>query len=315
MSGRPRAGLQRRDLLGAAALTAVLAGCASPGGLGRTRIVVVATGETLSREDWLAQARRCDFLLLGERHDNPQHHRLRGELLAALGAASPVVAEHLTRGLSVPARGEALSRLQTGGFDPKGWQWPMHAPLFEPALAPGHRLSGGNIVRELARDIARRGAAALPPELAVVLGSAPLDAAAMAALDADLVQGHCGMLAGERLAAMRWAQRARDASMWLALREAQSKTPGAPAVLLAGNGHVRSDYGLPTLIRHQAPQARWMALGLMEEGGAASESAAPYTHVCITEGVAQRGDPCAGFVEAMKNAAERPAVPASAASR
>lgn len=309
--------MQRRELLGATALTALaamLGGCATRASGTSARFLVVATGQTLSREDWLAQARRCDFLLLGERHDNPHHHRLRGELLAALGPASPVVAEHLTRGLSVPAEGEALARLQAGGFDPKGWQWPLHAPLFEPALAPGHRLSGGNIPRELARDIARRGAAALPPELAAVLEAAPLDAAATAALDADLVQGHCGMLAGERLAGMRWAQRARDASMWLALREAQAAAPGAPALLLAGNGHVRRDYGVPALIRRHAPQARWMALGLMEEG-AAPEPAAPYTHLCITEGVAQRGDPCAGFAEAMKKSAARPAAPASAASR
>ncbi len=285
-----RAGLRRRSLLGAGAL-GLLAGCAAPGGGGpAVRIVALAGGRELTRAALLAEALRCDYLLLGEQHDNPHHHAQRGAWLAALPIGTPVVAEQLTRGLSVSPQGELLARLQAGGFDPKGWRWPLHEPVLAAAAAPGRQLLGGNVPRELARDAARRGPAAWPPELAALLEPAALEAAAQDALDGDLLRGHCGMLPAARVPSMRAAQRLRDASMWLALREAHAAAPGLPAVLVAGNGHVRSDYGVPTLIRRHAPQARWMSVGFVEPGFAL-DGTVPYTHVCITAGVPEREDP------------------------
>lgn len=276
-------------LLAAAGL--FLAGCAQPSLQPGERIVEVASGRELSRAELLAKLRSSDYVLLGERHDNALHHQRRGELLQALGAGAPVVAEHLTRGQRVPAQGELLPRLEAAGFEAKAWAWPLHEPLFAPAAAPGHRLLGGNVPRELARQVARQGEAALPPELKTVTTPAPLDAAAAQALDADLVQGHCGMLGGERLAGMRWAQRARDAAMWLSLKEAAAL--GRPAVLLAGNGHVRLDYGVPQLARQDQPAARLLSLGFVES--ASPLQGAPYDYVWITAAPSGRGDPCAGM--------------------
>ncbi len=276
-------------LLAAAGL--FLAGCAQPPLQPGERIVEVASGRELSRAELLAKLRASDYVLLGERHDNAVHHQRRGELLQALGAGAPVVAEHLTRGQRVPAQGELLPRLEAAGFEAKAWAWPLHEPLFAPAAAPGHRLLGGNVPRELARQVARQGEAALPLELKTVTTSAPLDAAAAQALDADLVQGHCGMLGGERLAGMRWAQRARDAAMWLSLKEAAAL--GRPAVLLAGNGHVRLDYGVPQLARQDQPAARLLSLGFVES--TSPLQGAPYDYVWITAAPSGRGDPCAGM--------------------
>lgn len=276
-------------LLAAAAL--FLAGCAQLPQQPGERIIEVASGRELSRAELLAKLRASDYVLLGERHDNAVHHQRRGELLQALGVGAPVVAEHLTRGQRVPAQGELLPRLEAAGFEAKAWAWPLHEPLFAPAAAAGHRLLGGNVPRELARQVARQGEAALPPELKAVTTSAPLDAAAAHALDADLVQGHCGMLGGERLAGMRWAQRARDAAMWLSLKEAAAL--GRPAVLLAGNGHVRLDYGVPQLARQDQPAARLLSLGFVES--TSPLQGAPYDYVWITAAPSGRGDPCAGM--------------------
>jgi uncharacterized iron-regulated protein len=276
----------------AAALT--LAGCAQLPAADGERIVEVATGREISRAELLAKLRASDYVLLGEQHDNALHHQRRGALLKDLGAGAPVVAEHLTRGLAVPATGELLPRLEAAGFEAKGWRWPLHEPLFAPAAAAGHRLLGGNVPRELARQIARQGEAALPAELKAVTTPAPLDEAAGKALDADLVQGHCGMLGGERLVGMRWAQRARDAAMWLSLREAAAL--GKPAVLLAGNGHVRLDYGVPQL----AGQARLLSVGFVDSG--AKVQGAPYSYVWLTAAPAGRGDPCEGMKQMMQQA-------------
>lgn len=294
----------------------VLAGCAQqlPGGRdlpADERIVEVATGREISRAELLQRLRASDYALLGEQHDNAAHHARRGELLNDLGAAAPVVAEHLTRGLAVqpPQPGGALlPRLEAAGFEAKGWRWPLHEPLFAAAAAPGRTLLGGNAPRELVRQVARQGESALTPELAAVTRPAPLAESAQAALDADLVQGHCGMLAGERLVGMRWAQRARDAAMWLSLREAAGRA--RPVVLLAGNGHVRLDYGVPQLARQAQPGTKLLSVGFVDAGSL--RAGAPYSYVWVTPAPAGRGDPCEGMKEMMNKSGSMPAAAASA---
>lgn len=266
-------------LLVAAALGA---GCATlpPDG----RIVEVASGREVSRAELLATLRGADTVLLGELHDNAEHHRLRGGLIAALGPV-PVVAEHLTLGQSVRFGPDLLASLQAAGFEPRGWDWPIHEPLFAAVQRTGAPLAGGNLPRDTVRRIAREGAAALPADVAALIAAAPLPPAAEAALDSDLVQGHCGQLPAARVPAMRTAQRSRDAAMALALQAA----PAKPAVLLAGNGHVRTDYGVPQLLAAAQPGRRHVAVGFGEAGDAWAQ--APYTYLWIT-GRAEREDPC-----------------------
>jgi uncharacterized iron-regulated protein len=301
---------------GAAVIAAaMLAGCALPPSPpadvpAGERIVEVATGRTLSRASLLARLRDSDYVMLGELHDNALHHQRRGELLQALGAGVPVVAEHLTFGLSVVDGPALLPRLEAAGFDPKGWRWPLHEALFAPATAPGHDLRGGNAPREQARAVARGGEAALPAAFAPLLRAAPLPEAAQAALDADLVQGHCGMLAGERLVSMRWAQRLRDASMWTALQAAAQA--GRPAVLVAGNGHVRDDYGVPQLARQQQPGARVTSVGFVD--GATPVAGQPYEVVWQTAAPSGRVDPCAAPKPQVQPQA-RPAATAASGAR
>lgn len=273
--------MKRRALLFAAAGAALTAGCAQRPGVNE-RIVEVATGRALSRAELLAAVRASEFALFGEQHDNPLHHRRRGELLAALPMGTLVVAEHLTRGRAYMAGEELLPGLVAAGFDPQGWSWPLHEPLFAAAAQAGLRLVGGNLPRELARRIAREGEAALPEDLAGRLRRAPLDAAAQDALDADLVAGHCHRLPVARLPGMRLAQRARDAAM----ADALLTGGGSPAVLLAGNGHVRTDYGVPRLLRSRLV----VSVGFVEAGQVVAGS--PYTHLWITPAI-ERDDPCA----------------------
>ncbi|MEO8299284.1 MAG: ChaN family lipoprotein [Burkholderiales bacterium] len=254
------------------------------------RLIEVRTGRSITRAELLNALRASDFVLLGEQHDNPHHHARRAELLRALVPGTAVVAEHLPRGSRVAFGPDLLASLSAAGFEPQAWGWPLHRPLFAALAERGLPLSGGNLPRDDARRIAREGQAALPPDIAALLQAAgPLPPVARAALDADLVQGHCGHLsAGPRLDGLRWAQRARDASMALALQA----SGGAPAVLLAGNGHVRQDYGVAPLLAARQPGARIVSVGFTEPGDASDN--APFTYLWVTPAVS-RDDPCKGF--------------------
>ena len=281
-------------LVGAACSTATI-----PPALGTH--ITTGQGGPLSREQALAALRRADHVLLGEVHDNPIHHRERAALLAALADQRPtVVFEQFARSadaaLATPVGGDLEAWVARAGFDRQGWAWPLHRPLVEAALAGKLRLRGGNLQRDEARQIARQGAAAAPPDLAAALAQ-PLPAAAAEALDRGLLDGHCGQLPAAALPRMRDAQAARDAAMADALLRAAADS-ATPTVLIAGNGHVRRDHGVPLWLARREPAAKVVSVGFLEAGadGGVPTSAerTVYDIVWVTPRQ-PRPDPCAGF--------------------
>ncbi len=268
----------------------VAAQAAAPDG---ERIVDTRTGQSLSQPELLNRLRQADFLLLGEIHDSPHHHRLRAELITALGVRS-VVAEHLDRGRRLDAGPveHIQTALEAAGFDATAWQWPTHKPLFGGLAQAGIGVIGANLSREHTRNAVRSGIDALPPDLAATLAASPLSEAAMQALDADLVDSHCGQLPSNRVPAMRLAQRARDSAMATEL----TRVAEHPAILVAGNGHVRSDYGVPQLLARLKPDARIVSIAFEETGDEpdANRSTRPYSYIWYTAPT-PRTDPCTNF--------------------
>ena len=266
---------------------------ASAGSWAAERIIDAHSGRSVSRDQLLAAIAGSDYLLLGELHDNPAHHQLRGELLSELpGRATTVVAEHLQLGKQVATNGTLLTSLEAAGFEAKNGRWPMHSPLFSVVREAGLPLSGGNIPRATARAVVREGNSAIPAELAEIVADSPLPPTIAAALDAELLRNHCGQVPAAMIPGLRLAQQTRDAAMFSAL----SNSPGRPAVLLAGNGHIRTDFGVPRLLRQYYPTSRLVSIAFLEEGVATlpDGETAPYDYLWITE-PASRTDPCADF--------------------
>lgn len=287
---RRRPGPTRRSFLGgaASAVAAVaLPGCALPVG-GEPLVVDPASGQRLSQAALLRRLRDAEFVLLGELHDNAEHHAARARLILSMSDTGvTVVAEHLDRGARVGPGADSLSRLAAAGFNATAWRWPLHESLFAPLLAAGVPVLGGNAPAAAVRRVAREGADAWPADLKPLRDAVPLSAAAQQALDQDLIEGHCGQLPTARVPALREAQVVRDASLWQALAEA----PGRWRVLVAGNGHVRHDYGVARFAV-ASPQRRCFSVGFFEDGD--DPRGAPYDAVWISPR-AKREDPCAGM--------------------
>jgi uncharacterized iron-regulated protein len=242
----------------------------------------------------------ADFVLLGEYHDNAVQHSLRGALISASkGRAPAIVFEQFPRTdapMPLPAPGEDITAwLDSRGFDRKGWKWPMHAPVVEAAIARARGLWGSGLSREAVHPVFLGGAAAAPTDLRLLMEQSPLDSAGRAAVDQELIEGHCGKLPVSMIPGMRAAQEVRDASMTAALLAAGA---GGPAWLIAGNGHVRLDMGVPRMLRNAAPGRKILSVGLLERGadGAMPDAAArlPYDLVIVTP-PAVREDPCASL--------------------
>jgi uncharacterized iron-regulated protein len=235
------------------------------------------------------------FLLLGEVHDNPQHHLLRAALLTELladGRPTGVVFEQMSRDAdaaigAAPRNAEAIA--DAGRLDRTSWRWPAHEPLIDAALGASARLAGGNLERAEVRAIVRDGLSAVPIDLRPMLADPSWGLDQQRALEREIDAGHCHALPATQLPRMALAQRARDAAMARALLS--SAAANGRAVLLAGNGHVRLDLGVPRYLRAAGvPAAQIVAVGYLEETGPADV----YDLVQVTRGV-PRGDPCAAF--------------------
>lgn len=254
------------------------------------QVIDLRSGEEISEQALAERLRGQDIVLLGELHDNPNHHRLRGELIARFARpGTTVVAEHLPSGRRVAANGPLREDLEAAGFDARGWGWPLHESLFDAIRQRELPLVGGNLPKGYSKQLMSGGVAALTDVLAGPYGQAPLTAQAGARLDADLVDGHCGQLPDKYRAPMQLVQRATDVSL------ANALLANTPAVLVAGNGHVRRDYGVPQVIDALAPSLKISSVGFYERGGERQELikslAGRYDYVWLTE-PATRTDPC-----------------------
>jgi uncharacterized iron-regulated protein len=211
--------------------------------------------------------READFALLGEQHDNADHHRLQARLVraAAQGTSPPVVAWEMfdadqqaaldgfvtAHGADAPstaaaALGPAL------GFEHSGWPaWSLYAPIAEAALQAHLPLVGANLSRQMAKGLVFHGPSVLPVGTLERLGlDRPMSPAALASLTRELSDAHCGHLPASHTDAMVLAQRARDATLGERLQQAASAGGrGGRGVLIAGAGHARTDRGVGAWLR------------------------------------------------------------------
>jgi len=319
---RARAGIGRRAGLLVALVACIpwAASCTATGDKANPGVeIVTGQGVPVAANAALAMLRGADHVLLGEIHDNAIHHHERAALLTALADRRPtVVFEQFSRSadaaLAQPPAGDLEAWLDRARFDRKGWAWPAHRPLVEAALASRLPIRGGNLERDEARQIARQGASAAPADITGLL-SAPLPAQAAAALDQGLIDGHCGQLPASVLPRMRSAQVARDIAMADAMLKAARDT-ASPTVLIAGNGHVRRDHGVPLWLARQQPAARVVSVGFLEVDAAGhrppAEELGLYDLVWLTPR-RERADPCAGFsLDPKARGSTVPAAPARA---
>jgi len=217
----------------------------------------------------------ADFVLLGETHDNPDHHRLQAWVLAALAAQGrrPVVAFEMIDRDQADAlaayleshRDDAAGLGAALGWEESGWpDWSMYRPIAEVALAHGLPLRAADVARATQRKVGRQGLDALPEQRRRTLGlDSPLPPALRESLRRELMASHCDMLPEAALAPMMQVQRLRDAVMADSLIAAVPESQG-PVVLIAGRGHVRADRGVPWYLRRRLPEAEILTVGLFE---------------------------------------------------
>ncbi len=224
-------------------------------------------------EPVLERARAADFVLLGEKHDNPAHHRLQAWLVAALARAGrkPAVVFEMVPLDREPALAAAIGAhpddpdALASALDWAHGGWPdfaLYRPVFAAALAARLPIAAGDLPRsELAR-LRRSGLDAIPAaeRARLALDPPPSDEARRAFAD-EVREAHCGMAPEAMVDAMSDLPRARDATLASVVVAAGA---GDGALLIAGAGHVRRDRGVPLYLERRAPQRSVLALAFSE---------------------------------------------------
>lgn len=243
----------------------------------------------------LTKMSEADVVILGEIHDNPDHHKYQARTIARLRPRS-IVYEMLTpeqAGLITPDLAVETEALRVAlDWDASGWpDFSLYAPLF--AAHPLAVVYGAHVPREVARHSMEAGLAEAFGEEASVYGlTEPLPEAEQAARQALQKAAHCDALPDEMLAPMVDIQRLRDANLARAVVEALNDS-GPPVVVITGNGHARKDWGLPVYLQRLRPEIIVYTLGQAEDG-AQIEGA---FDAVISAPPVHRDDPCAVFLK------------------
>lgn len=262
--------------------------------------------------DAAALARRlapAKFVLLGEQHDNPDHHRLQARLiteLVSLGRRPAVVLEMLEveQQPAIDAYRERGDATAAGFGAAVAWEktsWPPFAdyrPIFEAAFEGKLPILAGNIAQADAKALVKRGLSAIAPERAEQLRlHQPFPSELEAPLLDELRASHCGQLPESLLAPMALAQHARDAQI---AQVSLSASGVDGAVVIAGAGHVRRDRGVPYYLGLATSEVSVASVVFREvrhddDGSHASApDPAPFDYVWYTPRHSD-DDPCAGF--------------------
>ena len=263
------------------------------------------TGMPLSQHALSEQLKKVDYLLLGEVHDNLDHHKIQLDLLnlwLEQGMSPAVVFEQFDRSQQslIDAHLDDLERLESETrFEERGWEWNAYKPLIKTARDEGLSVFAGNLSRDELKAMHEKESVSEFDDLLKPC----LLSSAEALLKQDIAEAHCGMLNETMIDRMFGAQRLRDASLAQAMI-----TAGTPSLMIAGNGHVRLDYGAGQILALNQDK-RVLSIALVEVAGELQSlqdyeylfsDGAPVFDIAIFTPRVRDEDPCETFKEQLK---------------
>ncbi len=230
--------------------------CVPPG-----RYYNPAAQHATSIEETLRRVAKYRVVLLGEHHDNAEHHRWHLHTIAALAALRPKIAlglEMVPRRLQPVLDQWTRGKLREAEFIKQlGWDtiWSFdiqyYLPLFHLARMQRIPLHALNVERELFNQVTREGWAAIPQNKREgITTPAPASKEYLRFLAASFLSHNPGRGAappqdGEKFARFVQGQLLWDRAMAEGLAKV-ARLENAPLVIgIMGSGHIVNRYGVP----------------------------------------------------------------------
>lgn len=235
------------------------------------RIRDLHNGQAVTPQALVERLAKAPRVVVGERHDNPDHHALQLWLLQALAgqrAQGSLLLEMLT-----PSQQPRVDSVRQLPALPKelpdalawspGWDWSLYGPVVEFALAQRYPLLAANLDAAEIQRFYRQA-----PSL---MGARTNAATVKDALLGQIRESHCGLLPESQMPPMLAVQQQRDRRMAERLLQAP-----APALLFAGAWHGRKDVGVPLHALDLGAGEAPIVLMLAEEGSDVTSAMADY---------------------------------------
>ncbi len=251
----------------------------------------------VSREQLINNILASDYVVLGERHDNPQHHELQLWVLQQLQAKhwltqlslemiTPQQQKNFTALSPSVAEDKALLQKALAWPD-DGWPWNDYDDLVQLAVKNSIPLRSADIDQGEIKAL-YKGDKPAPQVL--------LSPEAKASLLRDIEESHCGFITEPQTSKMLSVQLARDDAMATSLLQTKRGV-----ALIAGAFHARKDLGFPLHLQQRAADKTLVSLAFVEVDEVATQEklaalAQQYDVIWVTP-VHAREDPCAAFTK------------------
>ncbi|WP_392891386.1 ChaN family lipoprotein [Pseudomonas migulae] len=198
------------------------------------------SGQVLTAQELVMRLARPSRVIVGEQHDNRDHHQLQRWLLQALGERRPqgsLLLEMLTPDQQLRVDDVRLASTRPADLPAAlawqpGWDWSLYGPIIRFALTQPYPVLSANLDTVEVRAFYTQ-----PPTLSGTRSNAE---PVKAELLEQISESHCGLLPASQMPAMLAVQQQRDRRMAERLL-----TAPAPAMLFAGAYHARKDVGVP----------------------------------------------------------------------
>jgi len=218
-------------------------------------------GRFVSPSELLAELVQHEVVLLGEKHDNPDHHSIEAWLIQRLAESGELKSIYfemldmkqqavLTELNARPVTPE-LSLVELKAqlkWPDKGWSWEDYGALIKQSFALELNVKPANVSREVVAGFYK------DPQW--VENLAPKGEAITLGLYHQIDVSHCLMLTEAQVYRMIAAQAFRDKNMADQLNSGHHSR-----LLVAGNFHIRRDFGVPN---YAANSSEWVNIALME---------------------------------------------------
>ncbi|MEP3920802.1 ChaN family lipoprotein [Ascidiaceihabitans sp.] len=254
-----------------------------------TLALAALTGAAFASGERLTWDVEPNVLIIGELHDNRDHHQRQQAAIRDL-TPKAVVFEMLT-----PSEGEALRDVAKNEIAMKaattGFHWSNIAD-YAGVLANSDVIIGAAVERDAIMQSFSEGAAAVFGPDAVTYGlTSQLNEAELKTRMTLQFKAHCDAMPMDMMGGMVEAQRLKDAVFARVVAKAL-ETHGSPVVLITGNGHARMDWGVPVYLEKADPKLRVHSIGQGEDDSAPQ---GVFSQVVFSPQAVRDADPCAAF--------------------
>ena len=237
-------------------------------------IIALESQRSLSPTELVSELSQYPIVLIGEKHDNADHHQIETWLIQQLypsdSANTSLVLEMLddSQTTNTIISGMSDSDLkQRLNWQDDSWPWQDYGPLIKAALEQNMPVLSGNISRDAIHTIYKAG---VPKTQRLASTQGITQAVKDQVLD-QVYESHCQLMQRNQLAPMVSVQLARDASLAYAIKQRSTDN----VILVAGGFHTDKSVGVPL---HLSPlEQQHTRTILLVEVDATHEQAKDYT--------------------------------------